>query len=75
MQEQVIKTKTNYTSANDLQICLKVSDVAAVMSISPVTAYNLVKSEGFPRIKLGRRIVIPKDAFFNWLHNQTQTTL
>ena len=75
MQEQVIKTKTNYTSANDLPLCLKVSDVAAVMSISPVTAYNLVKSEGFPRIKLGRRIVIPKDAFFNWLHNQKQTTL
>ena len=75
MQEQVIKAKTNYTSANDLPLCLKVSDVAAAMSIGPVTAYNLVKSEGFPRIKLGRRIVIPKDAFFNWLHNQTQTTL
>ena len=66
MQEQVIKAKTNYTNANDLPLCLKVSDIAAVMSISPVTAY---------RIKLGRRIVIPKDAFFNWLHNQTQTTL
>ena len=73
MKEQVIKAKTNYTSANDLPLCLKVSDIAAV--ISPVTAYNLVKTEGFPRIKLGRRIVIPKDAFFNWLHNQTQTTL
>ena len=55
MQEQVIKTKTNYTNANDLPLCLKVSDIAAVMSISPVTAYNLVKTEGFPRIKLGNK--------------------
>lgn len=35
MQEQVIKTKTNYTNANDLPLCLKVSDIAAVMCISP----------------------------------------
>lgn len=70
-----MKDKLLYTNEKDLPLCLKVSDVAAAMGVGSVTAYQLVKSEGFPRITIGKRIVIPKDAFLNWLHNQTQTTL
>lgn len=69
-----MQDKTIYTNEKDLPLCLKVSDVAAVIGIGDIKAYQLVKSEGFPRIQLGKRIVIPKDAFLNWLHNQTQIT-
>ena len=53
--DKLLKPKQINTHAM-ISLCLKVSDIAAVMSISPVTAYNLVKQKGFPRIKLGRRI-------------------
>lgn len=29
--------------------------------------YNLVHSEGFPRITVGKRIIIPKKALEEWL--------
>ncbi|MGG2059675.1 helix-turn-helix domain-containing protein [Priestia megaterium] len=53
----------------NLPITLRVEEVAKIMRISKTVAYELVKSEMFPSIKIGRRIVIPRDAFLNWLNN------
>lgn len=40
---------------------LNVVQVAAVLGISRAGAYELVHSEGFPALKIGSRIVVPKD--------------
>ena len=37
------------------------------MGISLPKAYELVKSPGFPSIRIGTRILIPVDAFREWL--------
>ena len=42
---------------------LTVPDVAAVPGVSRVEAQELAHSEGFPVLKVGSRIVIPKDKF------------
>ena len=41
--------------------------VAAYLNINLNAAYALVKTPGFPCIKIGKRFVIPKAAFFRWL--------
>ena len=63
-------SSVTYKSYEDLPICLTVKNVASAMGISQVRAYELAKSEGFPKITIGKRIVIPKDAFISWLHKQ-----
>ena len=40
------------------------------LNISRSKAYELVKTKGFPVIKIGKCIRINKKDFFEWLHNQ-----
>ncbi len=61
--------ENHLTSTDQLPLVLRVDDVAAVLRISRATAYALVNEVGFPSIRVGRRIVIPKRAFLNWLGN------
>lgn len=46
---------------------LNVPDIAQQLGISRPTAYDLCKQEGFPSITVGKRIIIPVDAFEKWL--------
>ncbi len=44
-----------------------VPEVAALLEINLPKAYELARQEGFPSIRIGRRIVVPKEAFHRWL--------
>ena len=46
---------------------MSVQELSAQMGISLPKAYELVKSEGFPSIRIGTRILIPVDTFREWL--------
>ena len=46
---------------------LSVQELAAQLGISLPKAYELVKQPGFPVLKIGSRILIPVDAFREWL--------
>ncbi len=62
--------KRLYHSYDDLPVTLNVQDVAIVLGISRVNAYNLCHSVGFPVIRIGKRILIPKHRFIGWLEQQ-----
>ena len=59
-----------YTSYDDLPIMLSVPQLASVLGISRSGAYALVRSVGFPALKIGSRIVIPKDELLEWIHER-----
>ena len=46
---------------------MSVQEMSLKMGISLPKAYELVKTPGFPSIKIGTRILIPVDAFREWL--------
>ena len=54
-----------------LPLMLNVVQVAAVLGISRAGAYELVHSEGFPTLKIGSRIVVPKDKLREWIDANT----
>lgn len=58
---------STYTSYDDLPLMLSVAEVAAVLGISRAGAYELARSSGFPALKIGSRIVVPKDKFLAWI--------
>lgn len=60
------------TTFDDLPLILNVNDVVSILAISKVSAYELVKSKGFPVVRVGRRIKIPKAAFIEWLDDQSK---
>ncbi len=61
--------ETKITTLDEMPLIMTVLDVGRIMGISKVKAYELVKTDGFPIIKVGRRITIPKPAFERWLNN------
>ena len=60
-----------YKNYDELPLTLNVVQVAAVLGISRAGAYELVHSEGFPTLKIGSRIVVPKDKLREWIHRST----
>ncbi len=63
--------KTIYKSYSELPLTLSVPEVAA-LGISRAGAYELVRSDSFPKIKIGNRIVVPKDKFIAWMDAQVE---
>jgi excisionase family DNA binding protein len=57
----------NIKSFDDLPLSLSVIQVAHVLGISRSNAYMLIHTKGFPRINIGKRIVIPRDKFILWI--------
>ena len=49
--------------------CMTVPEMAETLGISKPTAYTLANREDFPAIRIGKRIVIPCEAFETWLRD------
>ena len=64
--------KETFKSYEDLPLMLSVPEMAAVLGISRAGAYELARSEGFPALRIGTRIVIPKDKLQEWVNKQTE---
>ena len=60
-----------YKNYDELPLMLNVVQVAGVLGISRAGAYELVHSEGFPTLKIGSRIVVPKDRLREWIDANT----
>ena len=65
--------KTVYTSYDQLPLALNAEDIAGIVGISRAGAYNLMRSEGFPTLYIGKRMVVPKDRLLAWLEKQFST--
>ena len=63
--------KSVYKSYDELPLMLSVLDVANALGISRAGAYELVRSQGFPVLNVGSRILVPKDKFIEWISAQT----
>lgn len=59
--------KETFKSYEDLPLMLSVPEMAAALGISRTGAYELARSEGFPALRIGTRIVIPKDELREWI--------
>lgn len=64
--------ENNYRNHSELPLTLSVPEVAAVLGISRAGAYELVHSASFPKVKIGKRIVVPKDKLLKWIDAQVE---
>ena len=60
-----------YKSYEEMPLMLSVPEVASVLGISRAGAYELVKSDGFPTLHIGNRILIPKEELIAWIRENT----
>ena len=50
---------------------MSVQELSSQMGISLPKAYELVKTPGFPTLRIGTRILIPIEAYKTWLMQQS----
>lgn len=60
-----------YKSYDELPLFLNAETVAKALGVSPSTGYELMHEQGFPALKIGSRIVVPKERFIRWVEQQT----
>lgn len=63
--------QSKFKSYDELPLFLNAKTVAQVLGISQAGAYELLHQEGFPVLKIGSRLVVPKEKFLSWIEGQT----
>ena len=72
LKAEVMKMKEYfYKSYDELPLMLSVQEIAKVLGISKTSAYELVRTKGFPVLKIGSRLVVPKEKFREWVEQNT----
>lgn len=56
-----------YKSYEELPLFLNAETVSRLLGISVSSGYELMHSKGFPVLKMGARMVVPKEKFRQWL--------
>ncbi len=63
--------ESEYKSYDDLPLFLSAKMIAQVLGIAPSSAYELMHESSFPVLKIGSRMVVPKDRFIEWVARNT----
>ena len=64
--------ESSYKSYDELPLFLNAATVAKVLGISPSSSYELMHEPDFPVLKVGSRLVVPKEKFVEWVLRHTQ---
>ena len=62
---------SQYKSYDDLPLFLKSELVAKVLGVSPSSGYELMHEPDFPVLRVGSRMVVPKEKFIQWVEEHT----
>ena len=63
-----------YTAYEDLPLFLNAETVAKLLGISISSSYELMHEKDFPALRIGNGIVVPKEAFIQWVEQHTGGT-
>ena len=55
-----------YKSYDEIPLYLNAEILAKVLGVSRASAYELMHEKGFPTMRIGARLVVPKERFIAW---------
>ena len=58
---------STYHSYDDLPLFLNAELISKVLGVSLASAYELMHEKGFPALRIGSRLVVPKADFQDWV--------
>ena len=66
MKESIVK------SYDELPLFLNADMLAKVLGVATSTAYELMHEKDFPALKIGNRLLVPKERFRLWVETKTK---
>ena len=73
IEMEVLEVQTQ--DATNEKILLTIKDIQEVFQCGKNYAYSLTKLKGFPTIKIGKKIFVPKDKLKKWIDENTNTEI
>lgn len=67
--------RTIYRSFEELPAIITAVELASFLGISQSNAYNLLHSEGFPTLMVGKRMMVQKEKLRAWCEEHNETGL
>ena len=64
--------ESGYKNYDELPLFLNAVTVAKMLGVSPSSGYELMHEPDFPVLKIGSRLVVPKEKFAEWVSQHTQ---
>ena len=64
--------KSIYKSYDELPLLLNAKQLADLLGVSDSSVYELIQEDGFPSLRIGKRIVIPKEELREWISTRTK---
>ena len=62
--------KSTIKKSEELPLFLNAKLVSEVLGVSPSSAYELMHEKDFPALRIGNRLVVPKDHFREWVERK-----
>ena len=62
---------SQFKDYSKLPLFLNAELVAKVLGVSPSSSYELMHEPNFPILKIGNRMVVPKEKFIQWVEQNT----
>lgn len=59
--------QSTYTSYDELPLFLNAEIVARLFGVSISSSYELMHEKGFPSLRIGSRLIAPKEKFRAWV--------
>ena len=66
MKESIVK------SYDELPLFLNAEMLAKALGVATSTAYELMHEKDFPALKIGSRLLVPKEKFLLWVETKTK---
>lgn len=60
-----------YKSYDELPLFLNAAMVAKILGIAPSSSYELMHEKDLPVLRVGNRMVVPKEKFIEWVEQHT----
>ena len=64
--------RKKYKSFDELPLFLDAKILGELLGLSRTSVYELIHEQGFPYIRLGKKIVVPRDKFISWIETHTE---
>ena len=62
---------SQFKDYSELPLFLNAETVAKALGVSPSSGYELMHQSDFPVLKIGNRMVVPKEKFREWVEQHT----
>ena len=63
---------STYHSYDELPMFLNAKMVAQVLGVSVASGYELMHEADFPTLRVGSRMVVPREQFIQWVNAHTK---